>query len=74
MDPSWVLVGTIHKKKLNWRRGQVGFDLKQQAGTEVFFGIHVSNEKKPDCLGYIGDYTTHGYNIAIIRSPYKDPY
>ena len=49
------------EKNMNWCWGQVGFDLKQQAGTEVFFGIHVSNAKKPDCLGYIGDYTTHGY-------------
>ena len=76
MDPSWVLVSAIHKKNMNWRWGQVGFDLKQQAGTEVFFGIHVSNAKKTDCLGYIWDYAnaTHGYSIGIIRSPYKDPY
>ena len=33
----------------------------------------LSNEKNPDCLGYIGDYTTQ-LLVGIIISHYKDPF
>ena len=34
-------------------------------------GTHISNEKSPGCLGYIGDYTTL---IGFIISHYRNPY
>ena len=33
---------------------------------------HLSNEKKPGCLGYIGDYTIHLFGDYFINH-YKDP-
>ena len=35
--------------------------------------IELSNEKKPGCLGYIGDEKLPNY-IGIIMNHYKDPY
>ena len=35
--------------------------------------IHVSNEKNPGCLGYIGDYTTQLYR-DYKKKHHKDPY
>ena len=33
---------------------------------------NLSNEKTTDCLGYIGDFTTH--YVGNILNHYKDPY